>query len=135
MSILPWSDMLSVGVEAIDQQHKTLVGILNQLGDVVQGNADAWDESVVLTRLVEYTESHFAFEEGLMRRIGYAGLAAHEQEHQLLFEQVGDLMVRSTAGEKPGAEDLLIFLRDWLSSHIMGTDRALGQRLNQMNIR
>jgi hemerythrin-like metal-binding protein len=135
MPILPWSDMLSIGVKSIDQQHKALVGILNQLGDAVQGKADAWDESVVLTRLVEYTETHFAYEEALMRRIGYDGLDAHAQEHQLLFEQVGDLMARSTAGETAGAEDLLIFLRDWLSSHIMGTDRTLGQHLNQMDIR
>jgi hemerythrin len=52
-----------------------------------------------------------------------------------LFEQVADLMTRHCAGERPQAQALLVFLRDWLSAHIMGTDRALGQSLNKMNVR
>jgi hemerythrin-like metal-binding protein len=135
MSIMPWSDMLSVGVRAIDQQHQTLVGILNDLGDVVLGRDDAWDESVVLSKLLAYTENHFAFEEGLMRRIGYVAQDAHEQEHRALFQQVGDLMARAADGQHAGPQELLMLLRDWLSSHIMGTDRALGQALNQRDIR
>jgi hemerythrin-like metal-binding protein len=127
--------MLSVGVKAIDEQHQTLVGILNQLGEVVQGDADAWNESVILTKLVEYTEGHFAFEEELMRRVGYAGLEAHIEEHRLLFEQVADLMSRSSSGERLQAQALLVFLRDWLSGHIMASDRALGQSLNKLNVR
>lgn len=135
MPILPWSDMLSVGVKSIDQQHRKLIDILNQLGDVVNGTADAWDESVILSKLVEYTESHFAFEEALMRRVGYVGLEAHTLEHKQLFQQVAELMARNGAGEQAGAQALLVFLRDWLSSHIMGTDRALGQELNRINMR
>jgi hemerythrin-like metal-binding protein len=135
MSIMPWSDMLSVGVRAIDQQHQTLVGILNDLGDVVLGRDDAWDESVVLSKLLAYTENHFAFEEGLMRRIGYVAQDAHEQEHRALFQQVGDLMARAADGQHADPQELLMLLRDWLSSHIMGTDRALGQALNQRDIR
>lgn len=135
MPILPWSDMLSVGVASIDQQHRILLDILNRLADAIQDGASAWDESAALTRLVEYTESHFAFEEDLMRRVGYAGLEAHEREHRLLFLQVADLMARSNAGEKVQTHALLVFLRDWLTTHIMGTDRALGLGLNQMDIR
>jgi hemerythrin-like metal-binding protein len=127
--------MLSVGVKAIDHQHKTLVGILNQLGDVVQGSADSWDESVIMSKLLEYTETHFAFEEALMRRVDYAGLEAHAQEHRRLFEQLADLMARSAAGEAVEPQALLIFLRDWLTGHILGADRQLGQDLNQIDIR
>jgi hemerythrin len=135
MPILPWSDMLSVGVRAIDLQHQTLVAILNELGDVVLGLDDAWDESVVLSRLLAYTENHFAFEEGLMRRIGYAAQDAHEQEHRALFQQVGELTARMADGQHTDPQALLVLLRDWLSSHIMGTDRALGLALNQRDIR
>ena len=135
MPILPWSDMLSVGVKAIDQQHRVLVDILNQLADLIQGGAQAWDESVTLTKLVEYTETHFAFEEALMRRSNYAGLDAHVQEHRLLFQQVSDLVANNAAGEAVDSQALVVFLRDWLSSHIMGTDRILGRELNRMGIR
>ncbi|MDE2369008.1 MAG: hemerythrin family protein [Burkholderiales bacterium] len=135
MPIMPWSDMLSVGVASIDQQHRILVGILNELGDSMEAGIGTWDESVAMTRLVDYTESHFAFEEALMRRVGYADLDAHEQEHRLLFQQVADLMARSTSGERLGTQALLVFLRDWLTSHIMGTDRALGLSLNRVGMR
>jgi hemerythrin len=127
--------MFSVGVRAIDQQHQTLVGVLNDLGDVVLGLDDAWDESLVLSKLLAYTENHFAFEEGLMRRIGYAAQDAHEQEHRALFQQVGDLMARAVDGQHAEPQELLVLLRDWLSAHIMGTDRALGLALNQHDIR
>jgi hemerythrin len=70
-----------------------------------------------------------------MRRVDYAGREAHVEEHQRLFEQVADLMARSTTGERLQARALLLFLRDGLTAHIMGTDHAVGRRLNQMNVR
>lgn len=135
MPILPWSNMLSVGVQAIDQQHQTLVAILNELGDVVLGRTTAWNESEAMSRLVAYTETHFAYEEALMRQVGYAGLQAHAEEHRRLFQQVAELTATCSAGTAVDHQALLAFLRDWLTSHIMGTDRALGQALNRQDIR
>ena len=135
MPVIPWSNMLCVGVQDIDNQHRTLVDILNRLGDLVDSHDKCWDESAVLTELVQYTQTHFKFEEDLMRRVGYAGAEAHEREHRELFQRVAELTARSAAGVRPDPEDLLVFLRDWLSSHIMGTDRALGLALNKINLR
>jgi hemerythrin-like metal-binding protein len=134
MSILPWSDMLSVGVKAIDRQHQTLIDILNQFGEQVDKRAGDWEESVTLSRLVAYTETHFAFEEALMRKAGYPGMEDHVEEHRQLFQQVADIMTRVTSGEKPDPQELMIFLRDWLSTHILVTDKALGAALNGRGI-
>jgi hemerythrin-like metal-binding protein len=131
MPILPWSDMLSVGVKAIDRQHHALVDILNTLGEVVLGQRGAWDESVALSKLVQYTETHFAYEEALMQKLDYAGREAHIEEHRRLFQQVAELMSRCTDGQPTDPQELVIFLRDWLSAHIMGTDRELGLAVNR----
>jgi hemerythrin-like metal-binding protein len=127
--------MLSVGVRDIDDQHRALVDILNRLGDVVQGEQPEWDESAVLDELVRYTETHFRFEETLMQKVGYAQAAVHEQQHQDLVRQVLDMASRLTRGDHPEAEELVVFLRDWLTAHIMGTDRELGRALNALGIR
>jgi hemerythrin len=134
MTIMAWSNMLSVGVRSIDDQHRVLVGILNRLGGSASGDA-AGDEMGVLPDLIDYTKTHFAHEEELMRGIGYRGLAAHEKEHRELFDAVAERMARCEAGQHAGHDDLVLFLRDWLTHHIMGTDRALGRALNQAGVR
>jgi hemerythrin-like metal-binding protein len=127
--------MLSVGVRDIDDQHRVLVELLNQLGDVVQAGDTAWDKSAVLNELVLYTGTHFGFEEDLMLQTGYADRDAHLQQHQELLQSVTELVARQSRGEQPQAEELVVFLRDWLTAHIMGSDRLLGQALNAKGIR
>jgi hemerythrin len=135
MPVIPWSNMLSVGVSQIDAQHRVLVDLLNQLGDVVQGGVASWDQSAVLAELVRYTNTHFRDEEALMLQNGYADLASHEQQHHDLVKAVTDMVARHAHGEQPKAEELVVFLRDWLTAHIMGSDRLLGQALNARGVR
>lgn len=135
MPVIPWSDMLSVGVQDIDNQHRVLVGLLNQLGDVVQGQVSEWDQGAVLTALVDYTHTHFQFEEDLMRRVGYEETDSHVQQHHDLVRAVAAMVDAQARGEQADAEALVVFLRDWLTGHIMGTDRVLGQALNARGVR
>lgn len=132
---MPWSNMLSVGVRDIDDQHRVLVDILNRLGDVVLGDVTEWDEKALLADLLQYTAQHFGFEEGLMRDNAYADIEAHREQHRELIRQLKVMIDRFNQGDQPDAEELLVFVREWLTAHILHTDRALAKVLNAQGIR
>lgn len=119
-----WSDALSVGVDELDAQHKVLVGLVNEMHNAIdQGYGDEVVESI-LTRLTEYTRIHFAVEESLMRLAGYPDLEAHREEHRALIVQINTLRGRADTGEPAISVELMHFLKDWLTTHIMVSDQA-----------
>ena len=135
MPLITWSNMLSVGVRDIDLQHQTLIGIMNQLAPAADDASLVVNQHAILAELMRYTQEHFGFEESLMRDIAYAEQEDHRREHQQFIDQVLAMTQRDNATGAPLSADILVFLRDWLVSHILHTDRALAQALNNRGIR
>ena len=135
MALMTWTDAFSVGVKAMDKQHKGLVKALNELhaammekqGKAVTGN--------LLKALVKYTREHFSTEEALMRRAQYPQFAAHCAQHKGLTAQVEDFVGRYERGETTLNVDLLTFLREWLMTHIQKADREYGPWLNAHGVK
>jgi len=119
-----WSETLSVGVDELDAQHKVLVGLVNEMHNAIeQGEGDDAVESI-LNRLTEYTRIHFAVEESLMRLLGYPDFEAHREEHRALIVQINALRRKADTGETAISVELMQFLKDWLTTHIMVSDQA-----------
>jgi hemerythrin len=135
MTILSWSNLFSVGVREIDAQHRVLIELLNRLAEAANRGGEAGLEAEALARLSEYIEQHFAMEERLMREHGYAEAPAHLEAHRRLTEQVQQMVSQHQKGQGPSLEDLALFLRQWLVSHILQTDRLLGAALNRAGVR
>jgi hemerythrin-like metal-binding protein len=131
---MTWSDSLSVGVKAMDDQHRVLVGILNDLHTAMLAGKAHTITGELLHKLVEYTKFHFACEEELMQEAGFAGLAAHHQRHQELTREVELFVGRYQRGEEMLNIHLMNFLRDWLSHHILEEDREYGTWINRKKI-
>jgi hemerythrin-like metal-binding protein len=132
--MLPWSDLYCVGVEEIDQQHRVLVGLLNRLGALGGKGADPGPVGEILANLVAYVHEHFANEERLMREHGYPDAEAHIAAHARLAERVETMVARHHQGMTPALDELTRFLRQWLISHILQTDKALGMALNATGV-
>ncbi len=129
--LVEWSDALSVGVEQIDNEHKKLVGLLNELHGALQTGMGQGALGGVLDGLYQYTCYHFAHEEILFQRSDYPGYEQHRRQHQILTAKVLEIyedFQRGTAAVLP--EQVLEFLKDWLSQHIMGADHEFGVYLN-----
>jgi hemerythrin len=123
MSFIKWTDELSVGVESLDADHKILISLLNQLDDAVHGGEPRETVERVLDALVEYTDYHFRREEALMRAVSYPEYDAHVRTHSTLRAQVTDIRERYRRNpESIHAREVLSFLRNWLSAHILGRD-------------
>lgn len=121
--LMTWDDALSVGVEEIDNQHKKLIAILNELHHAkAAGKGDATLKSV-LRELVDYTHTHFAYEESLFATHGYPQEAEHVKAHVALKAQVVAFGEAFESGKASLSADLFMFLRNWLNGHIRGNDR------------
>jgi hemerythrin-like metal-binding protein len=133
--LLPWTSLYSVGIGDVDEQHKILVGLLNRASAASRESADKATVSDVLNRLLDYTREHFLFEERMMSHYGYDGAAHHSAAHSKLAARVEQLIDRHIQGDSPALDELVVFLRQWLISHILQTDKAMGVALNAMGVR
>ncbi|PWB55393.1 MAG: hemerythrin [Nitrosomonadales bacterium] len=122
--LLKWNEDLRIGIDEIDEQHKALVVLLNQLHTAIHEKHGASACMETLDKLVEYTRVHFTVEESLMRILGYPDYASHLESHEKLIAQVVELQGKLKSGRANISFELLHFLRGWLSHHIMETDKA-----------
>ena len=118
-----WSDELSVGIEEIDNQHKVLVDLVNEMNEAIQHRRGNEVVREILSRLADYTRIHFAVEESLMRILGYAGYEAHKVQHEELLGHVLELQDKVHSGRAAIGFELMHFLKFWLTKHIMESDK------------
>lgn len=124
MPIIQWTPDFSVGVSSLDTDHKVLISLINQLDDAIGRGEPAATVSRVLDALLDYTDYHFAREEALMRACVYPELDAHQRTHGMLRAQVHDIRERYRRDpESMHAREVLAFLKNWLTAHIIGRDR------------
>jgi hemerythrin-like metal-binding protein len=134
MALFTWGPKYSVGVDAIDRQHKGLVETLNELhAAMMKGQANTVT-GPLLRKLANYTRDHFTAEERMMSSTQYPGLAQHRIKHQDLTRQVEEFVGRFERGEISVNVHLMNFLRDWLSTHILKEDHAYGPWMNQHGV-
>ncbi len=124
MAHLKWSRELETGVDIIDEQHKRIVQYINELHDA-QVTLDRAKVGEIIEELVDYTVSHFAFEESLMEQANYPFLSPHQKVHGLFVNRVNKFVERFNEGEEV-AGDLLSMLQKWLVNHIRNEDGDYG---------
>ncbi|MBF0431040.1 MAG: hemerythrin family protein [Fibrobacteria bacterium] len=123
MSLISWNTNLSVQIVSIDEQHKELMRIMNELNDAMgQGKANDVLGNL-LDELILYTVFHFSKEEGLFDKYGYPEAVAHKELHKLLVEKVKRFQKEFLEGASDLSEDLMMFLKEWLLNHIVGNDK------------
>ncbi|MFY9644458.1 MAG: bacteriohemerythrin [Terriglobales bacterium] len=135
MPLMTWNDKLSVGVNVIDDDHKKLVSLVNELYDGITAGKGKEALGKILDRLVDYTKVHFDREEQFFARTAYPAAAAHKQEHTDLTKQVLDVQAKYKRGEVLTLSlEVMNFLKNWLVNHIQGSDKKYGPHLNAKGI-
>jgi hemerythrin len=129
MAMMEWQDSFSVGVTAMDIQHKQLVAMVNQLYEAMRLSKGDAVIGTILPSLVQYTKSHFTAEEKLMKDTNFPGLAAHQAIHQQLTQKAVELLEKIKAGKMVPTVSLASFLKDWLVNHIQGQDQQYGRHI------
>lgn len=130
MAYIEWTRELEFGIPVIDSQHKRIVDYINELNDAcITGNRSETDH--VMEGLLNYTITHFEFEETLQEKAGYQFLKAHKRIHEIFMKKVADIRARAQKGEDV-APELLNLLKQWLVSHINSEDRDYVEAVKQV---
>lgn len=123
VSLVQWSDAMSVGDPHIDEQHRILIDTINQLASA-ESQDDRPVVAMIIDELVSYAAFHFEFEEQLMLRSGFPDLDRHRRVHAGFAAWVKELREEFTYHRRRHlGEKILGYLRDWLREHILGEDQ------------
>jgi hemerythrin len=130
---IEWMPSLSVGVNSIDQQHKTLFEKANQLFEAGKNNKSKEFIAEMLDFLDDYTKQHFHSEEVYMKSIGYPAYEEQKKMHTAFIDSLAKL--KKEFQESGG--NILVILNanqmvvDWLLKHVSVEDKKIGDYANR----
>ncbi len=130
-----WKEEYSVGIDSIDQQHKKLLSLINQLQTAVDYSTGEEFEREALDELVAYTKDHFSYEEGLMEKNAYPDFVAHKAQHVKMIRKVEDVLAEYDKDRETAMSNALDFLKSWLITHINGTDKEYSSFLIEKGVK
>lgn len=127
-----FTDDCMVGVEQIDEEHRYLFHIMNQITETIHGEglAEAQDKlDEYIEQLKQYGLQHFAHEEAYMEEIGDPELLMQKRAHRMFMEKLNSLDTAYLQDEEKKAilKDMLVYLTRWLYQHILGSDTLIGR--------
>jgi hemerythrin len=127
MPILEWNKDFELGIKQFDEHHQHLVALLNKTGEIFTGGASQEAIGEILDKLIDYATYHFAAEEQWMTAHGYDGLAEHHNEHVRFSLKVVEIQKDFHDGRTRLSMEVLLFLKNWLTDHILKTDAEYGR--------
>jgi len=127
-----WSEQYAIGVESVDEQHKGLFLLTNDLYEACTeagGGVASEHFKGVLQKAVSYVAMHFSTEEKIMLTTKDPNYDEHQREHDLFVRKVMKEAANLDQGGDDAPEVFMNFLRDWISKHVTGTDIKIGQHI------
>ena len=124
--LISWSAAFSVGINLIDDQHKELFKLVNDMFNHVVKDAQAERAyfKKVIERAVEYVKVHFYTEEKIMLYNHFPGYSEHKKAHDTFVLTVVDKVQNFEAGKKFILLEFTQFLKEWILTHIAIMDKG-----------
>ena len=135
MNLLEWNEEYSVKIGKIDEQHKKLLDFINRLFDAMHTGRGNEVISEILDGLTIYTVNHFRTEEQLMISHSYSDFEIHKNEHQSLVNKLNIIKAKHRKGHQNLSSELSVFLKKWLITHILCTDKIMARYLQNKGIK
>lgn len=118
-----WDDSFSVGIDLIDNDHKKLLDLLNQLQLIAHYKTDEALIDSTFDELIDYTKYHFSREEKLMELNNYPDFEEHKKEHAEMMHQTEQFINEYKIEQSRTIENVITYLKSWLINHINGSDQ------------
>ena len=134
MALFHWSEKYSVHISTIDEQHKKLFDLINDLHEAIVNEADVSIARKVVVELVNYTLQHFIYEENLLEEHGYPDLEDQRREHDDLTDKVMHYKKGLEAGTDIDLTELMSFMLEWLQEHILRSDMKYSPYLKERGV-
>ena len=128
---IKWNESkFTVGDADLDQQHKRIVELINQLSFDAINQFDAEVVTVILEDLLRYSEEHLKFEESLLQKAGYSDFQARQELHWEYLERVSGLSFSKKEVAEKDVEKIVEFLSHWWEHHILVEDKKFIEIFN-----
>ena len=124
--IVVWDPKYAVGIKLIDDQHRELVNLTNQLFAACKVRSDSINTvfSETMKKMVEYVRFHFTAENSLLEHVRYPDIAEHKNQHDVLIKEILASVKNFNEGNKFVPNTFVRTLKEWIFGHIMVSDKA-----------
>ena len=129
MAKIEWSEDFSVGNAAIDREHEHLIKEINDLYELLLQSTDTLKIETLLGDIQADISAHFAFEELLMSKAGFAEYEEHKKDHQTLLDQINDMVFSFSDDPETGRQLLKDQMCNWFAHHFVTFDARLHGQL------
>jgi hemerythrin len=122
MAFFDWKDEYSVGIEEIDEQHKKIILLMNEL---IENIRDAREDCIimeVLNDLQDYAKYHFRLEAEIFYRFDYFNVREHLVQHEYFVQKLQVLIKEELEKNNHVPQKTFDYLVDWFRGHMMKTD-------------
>ena len=128
VEVVEWSENFSVGIKIVDDQHKGLLELVNDMFNHVVGDEQAERAyfKTVIDKAVEYVKVHFSTEEKIMIHTRFPGYAEHKKAHDSFVLTVVEKVKEFESGKDTGFTllEFTQFLKEWVLTHIAIMDKG-----------
>lgn len=135
MAFFTWNDSYSVSVDDFDRQHKKLFDMINGLYDAMKQGKGGETATSLISGLKSYTVTHFKSEEAELKRIGYPELASQKKQHEAFVTKITEFQAKLSDGQTNLSVEMMNFLKDWLTNHIMVADKRYAPYFAKVNVK
>lgn len=129
MALIEWKDNYSIGIDAVDHEHRELIDLINSLHEALVAGAIDLTVGAFLGEIFRAISAHFALEERFMREHRYDQHFEHKQAHEELLEQIRDIMDGYEADPAAASVELSARLDEWFTLHFKTHDARLHYKL------
>jgi hemerythrin-like metal-binding protein len=134
MPFFDWKDDYSVGISTIDEQHKKMINLINEVLESIRDGLEKQIIREILNDLEQYAIYHFAQEEILFQEYGYNKAKEHGQSHEHYIKKIESLKILASLNEEKLSILTFAFLRTWLDNHILKDDIEYGRFIRNKDI-
>ncbi|MDO9601750.1 MAG: hemerythrin family protein, partial [Rhodocyclaceae bacterium] len=126
-STFKWDARYETGLAEVDAQHKSLVEIINHLGELRASGGSVADLTAALGALADYAKYHFSAEDALMQAAGISPehSTTHRREHAQFLDHINQISEEAQGDVMLAIDLLLRYLVKWLAFHILGQDTEM----------
>lgn len=135
MALINWNNSLSVNVAEIDEQHKKLIGMINDLNNAMRSGKGKEVLGSIIGKMNSYTATHFKLEEDYFAKYGYPELAGHRQQHALFIMKSNEMKAEFESGKLALSVEVMDFLSKWWKDHILVTDKKYSAFFNEKGVK
>lgn len=131
MPTLVWEDRMNVGVYLIDEQHKDLVVLINNISKAVDEGANRDVVSKLIRRFFDYTTHHFRSEESLMDHYTYKYYYQQVHEHLDCSLKALEFHRRFAHDNDFDLDEFFAYISTWFIQHTTGIDQTLAEHIRE----